>query len=104
MPAAKLTVEEKFQIFDAANPEVYALYVHFTKEALKAGVRKLSSKLLVERIRWETVVSTTGAGFNPRTGKPFLIDNRFTPWYVRKLIANYPRAKGLFELRAIRTP
>lgn len=99
-----ITVEDKFKAFDAANPHVYVLFKQFALQALRSGVRKLSSKLIIERIRWETTVATTGAGWSVTAGKPFLIDNRFTPWYARKFIADFPRAASMFELREIRTP
>ncbi len=98
------TVEDKFKAFDAANPHVYLLFKQFALEALRSGVRKLSSKLIIERIRWEAAITTTGAGWSTTSGKPFLIDNRFTPWYARKFIRDFPRAASMFELREIRTP
>ncbi len=99
-----MTVEDKFNAFHAANPHVYELFKKFTYQLVKAGHRRLSSKLIVERIRWETAVTTTGAGFSPVTRKPFLIDNRYTAWYARKVIADFPKLAGFFETREIKTP
>lgn len=99
-----LTVEQKFEAFDAANPKVYALFKRFAYELITAGVPRLSSKAIVERIRWETTISTTGSGWHAARGKPFLIDNRFTPWLSRRFIAEYPRLGAKFETREIRTP
>jgi hypothetical protein len=99
-----MTVEEKFRLYDADNPHVYGLYKRFALEALKAGSRRISSKLIIERIRWEAAIATSGSGWNTASKKPFLIDNRFTPWYARKFIKDFPKASALFELREIRTP
>jgi hypothetical protein len=99
-----ITVEEKFEAFHAANPHVYVLFKTFALQALQSGAKKMSSKLIVERIRWEAAITTSGAGWSTTAGKPFLIDNRFTPWYARKFIKDFPRAASMFELREIRTP
>lgn len=99
-----MTVEEKFEVFHAANPHVYRLYKQFALQAFKAGATKISSKLIIERIRWEAAIATTGAGWHIERGKPFLIDNRFTAWYARKFIKDFPAAAARLELRVIRTP
>lgn len=99
-----MTVQEKFNAFHAANPHVYTMFKRFAYEAFKAGARKISSKLIIERIRWETTVSTTGAGWHVVGKKKFLIDNRFTCWYARLFINDFPRLASRLELREIRTP
>jgi hypothetical protein len=92
-----MTVEDKFKAFDAANPDVYAMFRRFMHELLSAGHTRLSSKMIIERIRWETAITTHGSAFK--------IDNRFTAWYARKAIADFPHIlTGRFELREIRTP
>lgn len=99
-----MTVEAKFEAFHAANPHVYSLFKRFAYEAFKAGATKISSKLIIERIRWETTISTTGAGWHVAAGKKFLIDNRFTPWYARKFCTDFPHLAARLELRCIRKP
>ena len=98
------TVKEKFDAFDAVNPHVWGLYKRFAAQAIKAGVKRMGSKLIIERIRWEAAVSTTGAGWSVAGKKKFLIDNRFTAHYARKFLAAYPKAGELFETRVIKTP
>lgn len=99
-----LTVRQKFEAFHAANPHVYHWYKRFAAELIQAGVKRLSSKAIIERIRWEATITTTGAGWNIGRGKPFLIDNRFTPYYARKLAGDFPNIGKLFEMRELRTP
>lgn len=99
-----MTVQEKFEAFHAANPHVYSLFKRFAYELLKTGAKKISSKLIIERIRWECHVATTGAGWHIEASKKFLIDNRFTAWYARKFIEDFPKLATRFELREIRTP
>lgn len=99
-----MTVQEKFEKFDRENEVIYRWFKRFAYELLRAGCKRLSAKLIIERIRWETTVSTGGAGWHPGRGRPFLIDNRFTAWYARKFIADFPMHADKFELREIRTP
>ena len=99
-----MTVKNKFEAFHAANPDVYVQFRRFAAEAIKAGVKRMSSKLVIERIRWETTVRTTGSGYSTITKKPFQIDNRFTCWYARKFMEDYPKAGEIFETRVIKTP
>lgn len=99
-----MTVQAKFNAYNAANPHVYTLFKRFAYEAFAAGATKISSKLIIERIRWETAITTTGAGWHVGSGKKFLIDNRFTPWYARKFCNDFPRLAARLELREIRKP
>lgn len=99
-----MTNEERFDEFHAANPHVYTLFKRYAYELITAGHRKLSSKLIVERVRWEALVSTTGSGWHVAAGKPFLINNDFTAHYARKFAEDFPRLAGRFEFRTIRTP
>ena len=99
-----MTVEDKFLAFHAANPHVYAHFKKFAAQAIKAGVKRMSSKLIIERIRWEAAVSTTGAGWSVAGKKAFLIDNRFTCHYSRMFMKDYPKAGAIFEIRTIKTP
>lgn len=98
-----VSVKERFKDFHRANPGIFMLFERFAEEALNAGAKKLSSKFIIERIRWEVAISTTGAGYNPVTGKPYKIDNRFTPWYARLYMLKYPARTGFFETRKIHT-
>ena len=99
-----MTVEEKFNTFHAANPHVYELYRRFAYELLAAGAKRISSKAIIERIRWEASISTTGAGWHVARGKRFLIDNRFTAWYARKFAEDFPKLASRLEMREIKTP
>lgn len=99
-----MTVKNKFLAFHAANPGVYGLFKRFAAEAIRAGVKRLSSKLLIERIRWECAITTTGSGWSVTAGKPFKIDNRFTCHYARLFMNEYPKAGAMFEIRVIKTP
>ena len=99
-----MTIEAKFRAFDAANPHIYALFRRFAYELLSAGVTRISSKAIIERIRWESRIATTGAGWHVARGKKFLIDNRFTAHYARKFAEDFPKLAGKLEMREMKVP
>ena len=98
---SKLTIREKFIIFHKANPDVYLLFERFTNEAIDAGVTKFGARLIYERIRWETLVATKGAGYSIASGKDFKLNDNFIAWYARLFIAKNRKHVGVFELRTV---
>lgn len=104
---AKMTIQEQFDLFRAANPHVHAMYLHFTKELLKAGHKRISPRFVMERIRWEMMmptVATKGSGWHVAGAKPFKINNNFSSRYARLLITQYPKLALVFEVRELRAP
>ena len=55
--------QREFNVFNAANPAVWEYFERFTLEAITHGHRKISHWLIINRIRWEVVMTTTGADF-----------------------------------------
>ena len=47
----RLTIQEKFERFDAAYPEVYKLFKQFVAELQNAGRTHYSSDAILHRIR-----------------------------------------------------
>ena len=91
-----VTIQEEFEWFDRANPEVYKLFKRFALAAKRSGRARFGAKAIVERIRWEYAL---------RTDHPeFKMPNNFTARYVRKLIADMPEFEGFFQLAQLRTP
>lgn len=95
----KLSIRDRFIAFHKANPQVYDLFERFTFEAIDAGMTKIGSKFIFERIRWEIAVSTVGAGYCVPLKRDLKLNNNFTAWYARAFIAKHREHKGLFELR-----
>lgn len=86
--------ERAFHVFDAANPKVWELYQQFCWGAINRGKRKIGSKAMIERIRWEIWFTTDSSD-------GFKINNNFTPYYARKWNRENP-AEIQFELRRLR--
>lgn len=85
-------LERNFLKFHANNPQVYELVKRFTFEVLDSGRTRLSTKLLIERIRWELNVTL-------KATDEFKINNNHTAYYARKFIQDYPQHATVFEMR-----
>jgi hypothetical protein len=87
-------LEQEFNTYHSDNPEVFASYVKFAKQAKDAGKKVLSISLLTERIRWELMLATKS-----RDG--FKINNNHQAFYSRKL-NNMSEFSGMFRTRTQR--
>ena len=83
----------KFRIFHLNNPQVYALFDRFAREAIAAGRTSLSASLIFERMRWETQVITTDPDFK--------LNNNHRAYYARLWMFNNPATKASFRTRAV---
>jgi hypothetical protein len=95
-PEAGLTIGERFRRFHAGNPEVFRLFRKFAAQAKKAGLDRYSADAILHRVRWECDVAGAWEG-------GFKINNSFSAYYARELMAEYPEYVGFFELRRLRT-
>lgn len=68
----------EFLKFHKENPAVWALYKKFAYEAHQAGHIRLSSEIILNRVRWETTIATND--------KQFKINNNHKPFYARMLM------------------
>jgi hypothetical protein len=83
-----------FVRYHAENPQVYAALVRFALEAKRSGRRRLGMKAVFERLRWWSVIETAG--------DEFVLNNNYTAWYARLVMAQEPELAGFFETRASR--
>lgn len=104
--APKRTTQERFEDFHAANPHVYELFVHFMKELLRAGHKRISPNFIVDRIRLGNDVPNRihTRGWHVSGKRPFKINDHFSSRYARLVIERHPAAAKVIELRAIKTP
>jgi len=88
------TFEERKRAFwkwHSANPEVWEYFERFALEAVSRRHRRISHWLIVNRIRWETSVITTG--------KDYKISNDLIAFYARLWNAKHPEHAELFQLK-----
>lgn len=84
--------ERRAQAFHDANPHVFAKLLEIARDLRQRGVAKAGVKLLFERLRWISQVETSGDAYR--------LNNSFTAWYARRLMAHDPSLAGLFDTRA----
>lgn len=87
-------IDRQFREFHAANPHVYQKLREIALFVRARGHRRFGVKALFERLRWISLFETTG--------DPYRLNNNYTAYYARLLMAREPALAGLFELRASR--
>jgi hypothetical protein len=87
--------EVKFQKFHDLNPKVYELYKKFALQLINAGRKRIGSKMIIERIRWETSINTKG--------EEYKINNDYTCFYSRMFTIEFPQHKDKFQFRELRS-
>ena len=92
------TLDAKFREFHELNPEVYDAFDRFTREALRAGARRLGAKLVWERIRWYTQIEARGTA-----AEGFKLNNNYHAFYARLWMQRNPQHSTLFETRRQRS-
>ena len=89
------TKKERWWAWHLEHPHVYRLFKRFTFQALmKRRHKHLGAWLVVNRIRWETSIETTGEDFK--------ISNDFIAYYARLFMAQHPEHKGLFRTKPLK--
>lgn len=86
-------VGDRFEEFHAANPIVYTTLVRLAREWKEkfGGGAKVGLAALRERARWEIAFVTSDTDYK--------INNNYTPFYARLIMAENPDLAGLFDLR-----
>ena len=74
-----------------SNPHVWGHFERFALEAVGSGRKRISHWLIVNRIRWEVSIATSGSDFK--------IANDFIAFYARLWRLRYPRHAGLFCIK-----
>ena len=89
---AKTRMQKQFEKYFKANPNVWRLFCGYTWEAYFAGRKKFSAQAIIERVRWHHDVED-------RSVDEFKINNNFTAFYARKMMAMHPELEGFFRTR-----
>lgn len=87
-----LSIQQRFDEFDTAHPEVFDLFKQFAAELRRAGRTHYSADSILHRIRWHCDV-------NQQRDETWKINDHFSSRYARKLIAEDESFQGFFELR-----
>ena len=89
-----MTAKQKWWEWHHKNPHVWDLFEKFTLQAINNGHKHCSAWLVVNRIRWETTIETTGNDFK--------ISNDFIAYYARYFMALHPQHEGFFQTKQLK--
>jgi len=88
------TFEERkreWEDYHRENPMVWEYFQKFAFEAVAKGRSKISHWLIINRIRWEVYIVTTG--------EEFKISNNHIAFYARLWQQTFPQHKQLFNTK-----
>lgn len=91
-----LSIQERFDLFHAANPWVLDALEQLTADYLASGQQRLGIRMLWEVLRWR---------YNRATKDPtsaFKVNDHMHSRYVRLLIDRHPDWACAFETRSLR--
>lgn len=94
LPGLAIEPETRFERFHRDNPHIYRLFDRFAREVIAKGHRQFAARAIFHRIRWETMVVTTGEDFK--------INNNYSAAYARRWMQDNPEYEGFFRTRATR--
>lgn len=94
-PPELTRLQRKYRAWKATHPQVYALFLRFAEEALRAG-RRFGIKQLGERVRWEVWMAW------PKDKAGFRINNNHLAYIGRDLILELPGLADLIETRRVK--
>jgi hypothetical protein len=70
---------------------IWKYFEQFSLQALAHGKRRISHWLIINRIRWEVYIVTTG--------RDFKISNDYIAFYARLWRKTYPQHMDLFKIK-----
>jgi hypothetical protein len=73
------------------NPHLYEAFVEFSSEAYNAGYTYFSAEMIINRMRWQTMIEAKDDSFKIR--------NAIKPFYARMLMAKNKKYNNFFKLR-----
>lgn len=88
------SIRDGFNKFNELNPHIFEAFEQQALKAINKGRTKISSKLIINWIRWNEFLQSTDLNFK--------INDAYQSYYARHFIQKYPQYKDVFELRKLR--
>jgi hypothetical protein len=95
-PTGKRSIESRFDEFHRDNPHVCRRLVQLALTMRNKGVTRYGIQGLIEVVRYEEALSTTG-------DDGFKINNDFGSRYARLIMREIPDLDGFFETRSLKS-
>ena len=84
----------KFRKFHFANPHIYQTFSIYSWDAAKAGHKVFSHWLIMNRIRWDSLIQTDG--------EKYKIPNEFIAFYARIFMLRNPQLGAFFKIKRMK--
>lgn len=84
----------KFRKFHFANPHIYQTFSIYSWDAAKAGHKVFSHWLIMNRIRWDSLIQTDG--------EKYKIPNEFIAFYARMFMIRHPQLGAFFKIKRMK--
>lgn len=94
---ANESIQQRFDRFDQAHPEIYAEFCVIARNLFQCGRRHYGSKAILEVIRYHRALQIQDEQ------EVFKINNNYSSRYARKLASEDERFANFFELRELRS-
>jgi len=88
------SIREGFNKFHQENPHIFTAFEEQALTAIKKGRKKISSKLIINWIRWNEFLRSSDQNFK--------INDAFQSYYARHFVEIYPQYIDVFEFRKLR--
>jgi hypothetical protein len=88
------SIRQGFNRFNKENPHIFKAFEEQALKAIKNGRTKISSKLIINWIRWHEFLQSSD--------KNFKINDAYQSYYARFFIEKYPQYNDVFEFRKLR--
>lgn len=86
--------QAEFDRWHANNPAIWEYFKRFSFDALANNHKRISHWLIINRIRWEVFLVTTGTEYK--------ISNNAIAFYARLWRKTYPEHAQLFKIKRMR--
>lgn len=89
-----ISIRDGFNKFHNNNPHIFKAFEEQSLRAINKGRKKISSKLIINWIRWNEFLKTSD--------KNFKINDAYQSYYARYFVELYPQYIDVFEFRKLR--
>jgi len=88
----KSDLYKRFLEYNQVNPEIYKMFKKFTFEVIKSGYQNCGSQMIIERLRWESMIVAKNDKFK--------INNDYAAFYSRRFMMEHPKYNNFFRIRS----
>ena len=89
------TIQQRFEDFHAAHPDVYAKLCEYARAVVAAGYNNIGIALLYERLRWYYKIE------RPEGIEAYKLSNDFRSRYARLIMQQELDLRGFFKTREL---